>query len=267
MSKVNNKLRIRIHAKDEVENINEYMEKLKFILGVNEDLSRFYEIWVKDPLFHKSYRLLKGFHLRCCSLWNALMIGVCQQNASFKQGWRMLAMLHKVLGRRVEVEDWGYTIIPPSPLDVFNAKESQLKSCGLGYRANTIKHIAKYFVDGMICNENALRYNEGDLIRIKGVGSYTARLALVLSARKYDLPPIDRWLKRIISEVYGVKESEVEAMWRNIWGEWSGLAAVLATIILDAEPLSRALIRIRRGVTYPLLSDNFMTPLTLWKFI
>ncbi len=265
--KVDSKLKVRIYARDKVDNISWYMEKLEFILGVNEDLSKFYEICASDPLFHKSCKLLKGFRLRCCSLWDALMIGVCQQNASFKQGWKMLSMLHKLLGKKVEVENWGYSIIPPSPTTIVKASQSELKACGLGYRAEALLSIAKQFISGTLSNDDVMKYKESDLTRVKGIGPYTARLALVLSARKYDLPPIDRWLKRIICEVYKVKENVAEVEWRRRWRRWSGLASVLTTIILDAEPLSKALMRIRKGLTYPLLSDKDMTPLNLWKFI
>ena len=107
---------------------------------------------------------------------------------------------------------------------------------------------------------------ESLLLSVKGVGKYTARLALVLATRKYDLPPIDRWLSRIITTVYNVSEKEAENKWKSIWGEYSGLASVLVTITLDAEPLSKALDRIRQGKLLP-KTDNKITPLTLWKHL
>ena len=246
--------------------VGNYLAKIKFVLGIEEDLKEFYNIWTKDKLFRRSLRILKGIHLRATTLWNALLIGICQQNASFKQGWKMLAMIYKILGKKITVEHWGTTYIPPSPKDILN-NVNLLEACRLGYRASTVVNAAKAFMNNVLSEDKSDEYVEEDLVKVKGVGSYTARLALVLATRKYEQPPIDRWLRKIISVVYSVPERLAEETWVKIWGKWSGLSSVMTTIILDAETLSNALARIAKGQTYPILESREMTPLTLWKHI
>ncbi len=59
---------------------------LENVLGLRENTSDFYAIAHEDSLlgpFAKSYH---GWRLRSTNLWWALVTGVCQQNASFKQG-------------------------------------------------------------------------------------------------------------------------------------------------------------------------------------
>lgn len=58
---------------------------------------------------------------------------------------------------------------------------------------------------------------------IKGIGSYSARFALVLSQRRYGLLPLDRWLRKLAEEVYGLRE--VEEGLKAKWKRWCGLAA------------------------------------------
>ncbi len=260
-----NMLRINIYAPNKIDNVDSYFELTVNSIGLYEDLTDFYDYWRRDPLLSPSFEFLRGFHLRMTSLWNALLIGICQQNASFRQGWSMLAYLYKLLGFHVEINDYGYTVFPPSPMDILNASDQVLRACKLGYRVNAIRNVAREFVEDKLSNEMVSRLGEGDLIRIRGVGKYTARLALILADRRYSLAPIDRWLERIICKIYNVSISEAESEWRRRWNGWCGLAAFLTTIILDAEPLRFALKRIDEGRLIPEVNVDKMSPLTLWR--
>jgi len=229
------------------------VERLEWTLGFREDLSEFYELASRDPLLSEFAKLFKGWRLRSVDLWWSLVIAVCQQNASFKQGWRTLHELVKTYGKNIHVEN---TLIlrPPTPLEILEDPE-KLKKAGLGYRAETILRVAESIVTGIVKYEDISKVSveeaESMLRKIKGVGPYTARLALMLSTRRYELPPIDRWLRRIISVVYGVDEREAEEFWVEKWGKWSALASLAVTITLDAEILSKALMRIKRREVIP----------------
>ena len=109
------KLRITLFSQNKVDCIDILFEKVEDIIGINEDLKDFHKIWRRDPLLSQSYDFLRGFRLRKTGLWNALLIGVCQQNASFRQGWNILALIYKNLGLKVEIEGGKTTIVPPSP--------------------------------------------------------------------------------------------------------------------------------------------------------
>ena len=76
------------------------------------------------------------------------------------------------------------------------------------------------------------------------------------------MPPIDRWVSRIVSETYRIPLRDVEAFYIEHLGLWAGLGVYFLTIVLDAVPLRKALERIRSGRIYPEM--NGLTPLTLW---
>jgi N-glycosylase/DNA lyase len=236
------------------ESCEEYLlGRLEWALGTREDLSEFYELASRDPLLGGLAEAFTGWRLRSCDLWWGLLVAVCQQNASFKQGWRMLHELVRACNKRVDLES-TQLLRPPSPREILKEPE-KLRRAGLGYRADTVLRVAEALEAGRLRSEDLARLDlaeaEMALRRIRGVGAYTARLALVLSARRYELPPLDRWLRRITSVVYGVSEREAEKYWSEKWGRWSGLASVAATIALDAEVLSRALERVKRGAVLP----------------
>ncbi|RLG81904.1 MAG: hypothetical protein DRO40_08965 [Thermoprotei archaeon] len=247
---------------------SEYINRLEWSLGIQEDLTMFYKLGMDDPLLGEFIRKYYGWRLRSTSLWWALIIGVCQQNASFIQGWRMLYNIIRLYNRKVLVGK-AEVLLPPTPYDIVSNK-ALLINAGTGYRANTIYNVAKTFANKELDQDVLVKSSsidiEEELKRIKGIGSYTARLSIVLAFRKYDLPPIDRWLRKIISLVYKVSLKDSEKMWMRKWGKWSGLAALATTIALDAKPLSKAIERIKNRQLAP-IDENKPTPLNLWKFL
>ncbi len=242
------------------------IEKMKWTLGIGEDVSGFYRLARSDPLLSLFASRYRGWRLRSTSLWWSLVIGVCQQNASFRQGWGMLYDIVRLYNRRVLIGDKP-VLLPPKPTDILEKPELLLKA-RTGYRWKTIVNIAEAINNGVINPDEYQGLNperiEEELTRIKGVGKYTARLAILLAYRKYSLPPIDRWLKRIIMEVYHVDSEHAEKEWVKRWKEWSGLAALAVTITLDAEPISKALERIKKKQLLP-IKTNKPTPINLWK--
>lgn len=244
-----------------------YIPPLINALGLKEDLGEFFDIASKDPLLKGFSECCRGWRLRSSSLWWSLVVGICQQNASFRQGWGMLFKLIKNFRKYVRI---GNRLIPllPLPKDVIRY-ENLLRSSGLGYRSETVINVAKAFIRGDLSDDLPMRLSlkelEYVLMNIKGVGHYTARLAIALSSRRYELPPIDRWLRALASLAYGISEREVEGYWVSRWGRWSALAAIATTITLDAEPLRRALRRIREGLITPMVTDK-PSPTNMWRF-
>jgi len=239
-------------------------KQLRWILGLDEDLSDFYSKVERDPLLREVPKTLRGMRMRALSPWNALLVAICQQNASFMQGWRMLSRIYKLLGAEVNVEGLK-TIIPPGPGKLLSDDAKvKLREAGAGYRAEVIVEAAKRAREGLLKEASSLSPSRAeDVLReVKGIGSYTARLTLVLSMRMYELLPLDRWLKRLAEEVYGVEDAEKELKAR--WGRWCGLATYFTTVVLDAEVISEALRRALSGEVKPKPYAGRPTPLTMW---
>jgi len=245
----------------------EVVRRLVEVLGLAENVEEFLNIAGRDPLLCEFSRKFRGWRLRSSGLWWALLVSICQQNASFRQGWTMLKNIVLRYGRRVKVRNQDIPA-PPTPNDVVR-NPGLLVEARVGYRAKTIESVARAMLEKVIDAEllKTLRVDEveRELRKIRGVGSYTARLAIALAFRRYELPPIDRWVRALASRVYGVEEGLVEEVWRRRWGRWSALAVIALTVALDAEPLRRALERVERGLLTP-LSTIVPSPTTMWMW-
>ncbi len=225
-------------------------------LALDEDLSAFYEICSGDPIL-RGVQYVRGLHLKSADAWTSFLIAVSQQNASFRQGWYMLYRLHKTLGRQVYLQDLGRVyILPPKPEDIVQAGEQQLRACGYGYRARIVLEVAKRIASAEKASDilNLLK-------NVKGVGPYTYGLTRVIARRDYSVPVIDRWVKGLYEHI-GIKS--VEKYFKETFKNYQGLATWFLTIILDAEPLSKAIERVSKGEIKPKFSG--LTPLTMWRY-
>jgi len=231
---------------------DEVVEKICRILNLDEDLKEFYNICKSDVLLRK---VPEGLRMRSCDSWYAFLIAISQQNTSFKMGWSMLYRLHKYLGKKVLTGNEIF-ILPPNPEEIIKFDEKSLRDVGYGYRSSIIVEVARKFV------------SVGDdlrkvLVNIKGVGPYTRNLALLLAYRDYNNVIIDRWVKGLYETILNVKD--VENYLRRKWHRYVGLVTWYLTIVLDAEPLSKAIERARKGMLEPTFTG--LTPLTLWKYM
>jgi len=259
-----NKISARLYTLNPNYCLGDLSEKVIDILRLKQSFEEFYSLAIKDPLLRDFAIKYRGWRPRKTSLWWGLVISICQQNTSFLQGWKMLANIQRLYGKYVKIEN-EYTILPPSPKDILENPD-KLALARVGYRKETIVNVAKYFAKNKhfikklppedLCKE---------LLKIKGIGKYSARLALVLSTDYYKLPPIDRWLQKIIVEVYNVDTKRAEEFYKDYWGKWAGIAALATTIALDAVPISKALQRIKKGILVPAI-ENKPTPANMWKF-
>ncbi len=236
---------------------------LGWVVGAGEDYSVFHRAADGDPLAGCMASALRGLRLRGLGAWPAVLVGVAQQNASFRQGWGMLYRLHLAAGRRLVGPGWVYVEPPaPGPGLVEAARAS-----GWGYRARFLGEVAARArrLGGAAWSpgrDECLSAVE-ELRGARGVGSYTAALTRLLGCKDYSATPVDRWLTRLAAEAYGVDEKRVPDALRERFRGYSGLAAYAATLCCDAQPLRRALERLRRGMCRPGLDEP--NPLTLWK--
>lgn len=244
----------------------EFEEVIRHRLGVDEDLSEFHSMALDDPLLWAVPRRLRGMRLRASSAWASFIAALCQQNASFRQGWSMVHRVLKELGSWVEVN--GRPIpLPPPPIKVASAGLDGLKRMGLGFRSSALFNAACKLVERGLDEPSTSELKR--LIEVRGVGSYTVRVAQLFSARLYEEPPVDRWLTKVAAEAYhvafrGIKEAEnfIKARWRR----WAGLFAFFTTIVTDAEPGAAALERVRKGLLEPSPLASKPTPMTLWRY-
>lgn len=131
---------------------------------------------------------------------------------------------------------FGQTIVEdidrlPTWNELHHVSESELRSCGLGYRARYIHGVAHYLAGqpGWLDIVESLPYPQAKakLMELPGVGEKIADCTLLFGGDKLEAFPVDTWIARVMKERYGLDDWSVDQIahfGRIHFGSNAGLA-------------------------------------------
>lgn len=209
----------------------EISDKLKSILGFNENLNDFYSNCV-DSKIKRSLERYKGMSLtKPLDYFESLVCSILTQNCSVEQWMNVARSIKKRFGEEIQPLKL-YTFLSPERL--CRQDEGCIRDCKAGYRAPYLQHCARIVI------ENPQFFNQlksmprlkakQELRKIKGIGEKVANMFLLYGLGFKDAVPVDRWISRIVSKLYfsgqQLKPQEVEDFFSENFGNWSGLAQI-----------------------------------------
>jgi len=202
-----------------------------WMLGLDQDLSPFYEIAADEPKLAAAAAGAKGRILRSPTLFEDVIKTILTTNTVWGSTKRMVANVVNLFGDPLPADPERRAF--PTPAQLAVTDEATLRSdARLGYRAPHVLDLAQRVAAGALDLE-ALRTSDlptpelrKRLLSLKGVGPYAVANLLMLLGR-YDAIPIDSWALSVVSKEWHdgarVGPAEVEAAFDR-WGEWKGLA-------------------------------------------
>jgi len=205
------------------------------MFNIYDDLVPFYHTVRNDPVMKDLTRRFNGLKSPTTpTLYEALVDSIIEQQISLKVAQGLQVRLVKKTGKRLELGPDVYYCYP-TPGALAAAPESLFRDCGMTRRKGEyIKELSGAIVSGDLDLDKFRDYNDtGRIIRemmeIRGIGKWTAELAIIRGIHKLDaFPADDVGLQRILSRLYrnGNKVTSDEArVIAGGWGAWQGLAA------------------------------------------
>ena len=128
-----------------------------------------------------------------------------------------------------------FTLI--DPIHILNVDNSEIKAIGLSERkVDTIKRVALEIVSGNLNFNNYIYYtNEQvieDLIKIKGIGCWTAEMYLIFSlGRENVLSTSDGTIKRTIKWMYNLSELPSSQEIKRYFEKWKDYETIVSTFL------------------------------------
>ncbi len=208
--------------------------RMRFALGVDQDLRPFYERFRSDPLIGRSVRADPG--LRATGApepFQALAWAICEQLIEAERAASIQRRLVATLGRRCPV---GGMRGAPSAAVLAAAAPALLESCGLsGGRAVTLVRAAREVASGRVDLHHPDHERGWRRLRaIPGIGSWTvAKLALTGQGRLDQLPAGDLAYLKLVGRLRAgdpwarATEEEVASFFEP-YAPWAGLAGAHA---------------------------------------
>jgi DNA-3-methyladenine glycosylase II len=211
------------------------VEKVATILSISDDLIPFYRAVAGDPVLADLTVRLRGIRAPVTpSVFEALTDSIIEQQISLKAAHSIENRLIRAVGKELDLDGNIYYCYP-GPEILARTADSTFRSCGLTIRKGEyIRDISRLILAGDLDVERFRKYADTEkvieeLVRIRGIGRWTAELTVLRGLHRPDaFPADDVGVRRFISQFYlrGRKISPSEARtFAEQWGDWKGFAA------------------------------------------
>jgi 3-methyladenine DNA glycosylase/8-oxoguanine DNA glycosylase len=243
--------RVVIGSSAESRDVAEHaLERMRFALGVDDDLRPFFRRFRDDPLIGASVRSMP--HLRVARRpepFEALAWAVCEQLIDYERATEIERAIVAYGGLRVTNPPHPPLRDVPTAATVAGWSPARLESFGLTpTRALALHRAAREVASGRV-DLHAADHERGwaRLRKIRGIGSWTLEFLAIHGQGRYDqLPAGDLAYRKVVAQLQAggghplarVEEDEVRAFFAP-YGEWAGLAG--AHVLATTSRLRRAL--------------------------
>ena len=201
------------------------------------DLGKFYRIAKRDKLLGNLVKKFRGHRIISHpDLFESLIWAVLGQQINLAFAYTLKQRFVQSYGEKVEYDGRVYHLFP-TPAKVSGLTELELLPLQFSRQKSSYTiNIARAFVDGEISKEKlkgmTLTEAKDILMRIKGVGNWTANYALMRTFRYPDAFPLeDAGLHNAIKNLLGMKQNPTVKRVKTIFKNYKGYEAY-ATIYL-----------------------------------
>ncbi len=162
----------------------------------------------KDCVTKKAVKQYLGLRILEQDPFQCLISFIVSSNSNIQKIKNSLEKISIKFGEKVEFENQEFFLFP-KPENLAKASINEIKSCGVGYRAEFIKDAAKTIVfkkiDFEYLKNSSYQDAKEKLCQIPGIGNKVADCILLFSLNKLESFPLDRWMIRILEKYYSDK--------------------------------------------------------------
>jgi DNA-3-methyladenine glycosylase II len=207
-------------------------------LGAALDARPFYRAFRDDPLLSAALRHSRGLRIAgTATLWEAAVTGILSQQVNLAFAYDVRRELALAFGRRARFGGETYVAFP-TPERLSREPERSLRTFRLSRaKAGAIARLARAIAAGQLSEEGIAALPDEEAIErltsIKGVGRWTAEIALLRGLGRADVFPGGDLgvVKYLAIELLGHRARVTEARMRRFaerWRPFRGLALVYA---------------------------------------
>jgi len=160
-----------------------------------------------DNNLRVSIKYGKGIRILKQDIWEALISFIISANNNIPRIKGIIERISKQYGEEIIWDNKKYYTFP-NPEQLSNASVSDLRKLGLGFRDVRVFETCRLINQNIISIEELKMIQNIDelkeqLLRFPGVGPKVADCIMLFSMKKLEVFPIDVWVKRVMTELYG----------------------------------------------------------------
>ncbi len=177
----------------------------QLVFRLDDDINYISSCLTNDNIISQLFKKYSGLWLMRQDPFQCMISFACSSNTNIPMIRRMLKNLCRKFGIKREIDEKKFFTFPTTK-SLAKASINELCSCGIGYRAKTIKSLTEKIIIGTLNIEELSRckYDEAKekLLSIYGIGNKLADCILLFSLEKTEAFPIDVWIARSIHSYY-----------------------------------------------------------------
>lgn len=220
---VDNKLFVDSSNMDNIESvIRNYLDLDRDYVNIIESIKKRDKVLGKYLDKSIGLKVIKQDPIEC------IISYIISQNNSVRNIKNSLDLISYKFGDKVIFLDKEYYLFPSiDKLSKISLEE--FRECKVGFRDRYLVDIISDIVKNRLNvnyifemnSEDSLRY----LMSFRGIGMKVASCILLFAYQKYDVYPIDTWVKKYMNTNYGIKdEKKIKKFCKEKYGKYSGLA-------------------------------------------
>ena len=182
----------------------------------------------QDKKLEDAINFSNGLMMIRQNAFETIMEYIISANNSVPSIANSLNIIAKKYGKKVIFNNKEYYLFPQYK-DLKDITEADLRECKVGFRDRYLVDIISDIVENRLNvnyifemnSEDSLRY----LMSFRGIGMKVASCILLFAYQKYDVYPIDTWVKKYMDTNYGFEdEKKIKEFCKEKYGKYSGLA-------------------------------------------
>lgn len=218
----NNTLFINSNKLEHLEKIiKEYLDLDRDYISIIENIKKL-DKKLEDCL-NKSIglKMIKQDPLEC------IISYIISQNNSVKNIQNSLNLISEKFGEKIFFNNKIYYLFPK--LDKLkNITTEEFRQCKVGFRDKYLTNIISAISTDELNLKKIYNMNSNDalehFISFKGIGMKVASCILLFAYQKYDVYPVDTWVKKYMLDNYGIEgEKNIRKYCKDKYKEYSGL--------------------------------------------
>lgn len=216
------------------DNIFKYFDLNKDYEKIKKELSK------KDEYLKEAIKYGYGIRILKQDLWETIISFIISSNNNIPRIKGIIEKLSQKYGTKVEMNKNIYYLFP-TPNQLSKASIQDLRNIGLGFRDKRIYNFTQDIVNKKIDLKEFEKIDNIEILKsklekIEGIGPKVAGCIMLFSLAKFEIFPVDVWVKRVINELYlhqnnesKIKIKDVEKLAKEKFGN---LARYSTTIFI-----------------------------------
>lgn len=219
----NNNLYVDSNKYDNLENVvTKYFDLERDYSKINEIIEK------KDLEIKKIVEYCNGLKMINSYPFETIVSYIISANNSVSSIRKSVDMISKRYGKKVEFRDREYYLFPTAE-ELKNVRIEDYRTCSVGFRDKYIENIVRVINNDSNYLDNFYKLDSLSsfdiLLKEKGIGPKVASCILLFAYQKFNVFPVDTWVKKIMKEKYKIEgEKNIREKTKELYGEYSAIA-------------------------------------------